>query len=151
MAIRMLEFVMENTRAIYRAIGAALIAGQPVGACPISLRVAAGMPVGGGVHANLATPVLMNNTSHHTGGSVESPTPTITTGGQGALVAPLTSDYYGNASTAHSADRPLGTVTTLDRHGLVGVVLGLSAAGAARALIASVLPRGAAKRRAVRA
>lgn len=88
----------------------------------------------GGVHANLATPLLMNNTSHHTGGRADGPVPTVTTGGQVALVAPLTTDYYGSASTAHHAEKPLGTVTTLDRHGLVGVVLGLSAAGAARAL-----------------
>lgn len=58
----------------------------------------------------------------------------VTTGGQCGLVAPLTCDYYGNASTAHPVGQPLGTATTLDRHAAVNVVLGLTADGMAKAL-----------------
>lgn len=107
-----------------------------------STRVDDSLPsiTAGGVHANLATPLMMNNTTHHTGGRVDDSAPTMTTGGQCGLVAPLTTDYYGNATTAHRGDASLGTVTTRDRHGLVGVitrvmgVLNLSASGAQRAL-----------------
>lgn len=42
------------------------------------------------------------------------PMRTQTTRHQGALVVP----YYGTAATAHSADEPIGTLTTRDRYGL---------------------------------
>mgnify|MGYP001810520143 CR=1 FL=1 len=113
-----------------------------------------------GVKQGLAMPVLMNNTSGHTGARADSPMPTITTGGQGAvvaavgavlshfrhgggqagkvdeplatptsggnhasLVAALMVEYYGASGKGRSAKEPLGTPTTVDRHGLVSVVI----------------------------
>jgi DNA (cytosine-5)-methyltransferase 1 len=52
-----------------------------------------------------------------------SPAPTITTGGHAALVAALMLKFYGNETGGQSAKLPLGTVTTLDRHAVVCVVL----------------------------
>jgi DNA (cytosine-5)-methyltransferase 1 len=79
--------------------------------------------VSGGMHHGIVAPVLVNNTSGHTGGSVKSPAPTITTGGHAALVAALMLKFYGNETGGQSAKLPLGTVTTLDRHAVVCVVL----------------------------
>lgn len=102
------------------------------------------LPVDGPINAihaqgnnfGVATPVCIH--AHHGGGQAtraDSPTPGITAGGVHANVCvPLTTDYYGNASTAHPANEPLGTATTVDRHGVVGVMLGLGADGAKRAL-----------------
>jgi DNA (cytosine-5)-methyltransferase 1 len=114
-----------------------------------------GTLVGAGKHA-LVAPVLMHNTTHHTGGPVTGPLPTITTGGQTALVAPVLTTlrahtgptradeplrtitsggthaglvaallvkFYGTAKGGQDLREPLGTVTTVDRHGLVVVRL----------------------------
>lgn len=114
----------------------------------------------GGNNFGLATPVLMNNTTHHQGGRVDAPTPTVTTGGQAGLVTPvmeymrhgggqhsdarepmlgmtaggthagmvaaLLTEFYGSGSgkSGRRVGEPMGAVTTLDRHGLVVVVLG---------------------------
>ena len=105
----------------------------------------------------VVTPVLMHNTTGHTGGPVAGPLPTVTTGGQTGLVAPVLSYYrhgggqhsgldapmltptaqgthaslvaalfvkfYGSGGQWGRAADPLGTVTTIDRHGLVVCVL----------------------------
>jgi DNA (cytosine-5)-methyltransferase 1 len=110
-----------------------------------------------GVKQAVVCPVLMNNTTHHTGGRVDGQVPTVTTGGQGAVVAPvmaylnhggkqvggvdeplrtvvsggghamlvaaLLTSFYGNNKGGAKANAPLGTVTTLDRHGLVCVLI----------------------------
>lgn len=108
-------------------------------------------------HRAIVTPVLMNNTTGHTGGPVTDPAPTVTTGGQAGVVAPVMAflnhggkqvggvdeplrtvvaggghaglvaalmvSFYGNNKGGHRADMPLHTVTTLDRHGLVCVLI----------------------------
>lgn len=117
-----------------------------------------GTPVNG-VKQGLVTPVLMNNTSHHTGGRVGSPLPTVTTGGQTGLVAPVLSymrhgggqhsdardpmlgmtaggthaglvaallvEYYtsGSGKSGRRVSEPMGAIPTVDRHGLVCVVI----------------------------
>lgn len=59
---------------------------------------------------SLATPVLMNNTSGHTGGRADVPAPTVTTGGQAALVTPIVS-YMRHGGGQHSDTRqPLGAI-----------------------------------------
>jgi DNA (cytosine-5)-methyltransferase 1 len=73
----------------------------------------------------MATPVM--SYMHHGGGQhsdARDPLHGITAQGTHAgLIVPLTTDYYGNASTAHPVDKPLGAVTTLDRHAAVNAVL----------------------------
>ena len=111
-----------------------------------------------GAKQALVSALLMNNTTHHTGGRVDGALPTVTTGGQAGLVAPvfahfrhgggqhqrvdepgatptsggnhaalvaaLLVEFYGSGSgkSGRSMRGPMGTPTTLDRHGLVGVV-----------------------------
>lgn len=128
---------------------------------PECRAVPAGEPLGTVLprdHRALVTPLLMHNTTHHQGGPVTGPTPTVTTGGQTGLVAPVMAylnqgakqsgpvvgepmrtvvaggghaalvaalmvKFYGAEKGGQDARRPLGTVTTLDRHGLVCCVI----------------------------
>lgn len=119
-----------------------------------------------GVKRAVVSPILMNNTTNHTGGRVDGPMPTVTTGGQGGLVslvgavgapllayhrhgggqasdvrapmlgmtangthaglvAALLTEFYGSGSgkSGRRVTEPMGAVTTLDRHGLVTVVI----------------------------
>lgn len=63
----------------------------------------------------VVTPVLMNNTSSHTGGRCDGPVPTITTGGQGGLVTPVMAtigwgERDGQAPRCGSVLDPLTTI-----------------------------------------
>jgi len=60
----------------------------------------------------VATPLFVHQTSHHTGGRVDGSVPTVTTGGQTALVSPVIAQYFGGM-VGHRADRGLGTITTV--------------------------------------
>jgi DNA (cytosine-5)-methyltransferase 1 len=76
----------------------------------------------GGGKASLVATHLLNNTSGHSGASIDAHVPTITNGGHAALVASFLATYYG---TEQSGDlqQPLGTQTTRDRFGLVTVTI----------------------------
>jgi DNA (cytosine-5)-methyltransferase 1 len=68
--------------------------------------------------------VLRNNCDAK---SVEEPLPTVCASGNHiaevrALLAPFIAKHYGGV-VGHGVDRPLGTVTTVDHHSLVGVTL----------------------------
>ncbi len=71
-----------------------------------------------GVKQAIASPVLMTNTSGHTGGKVGRPVPTITTGGHHGVACPVLSEYYGNSTGGRRVDEQLGAVVTHDRHGV---------------------------------
>ncbi len=64
-----------------------------------------------GAKQAVVTPLLMNNTTHHTGGRVESPVPTITTGVQGGLVAPVLTFYRHGGGQDGRVDDPVQAVT----------------------------------------
>lgn len=80
-----------------------------------------------GVKQGLVSPVLMHNTTGHTGGRVDGTLPTVTTGGQTGMVspllAPMTMSAGGPECKAEPADRTLGTVLTRDHRALVAPVL----------------------------
>jgi DNA (cytosine-5)-methyltransferase 1 len=75
-------------------------------------------------HRAVAMPVIMHNTTGHTGGTMEQPLPTVTTGGQSGLVCPVALAFYGAESGGRDVLEPLGTVTTHDRHGIVAAAVG---------------------------
>lgn len=80
-----------------------------------------------GVKQGLVSPVLMHNTTGHTGGRVDGTLPTVTTGGQTGMVspllAPMTMSAGGPECKAEPADRTLGTVLTRDHRAMVAPVL----------------------------
>lgn len=47
------------------------------------------------------------------------PLSTISTSGAIGFVTPLIDKYYGSETSAHEADKPLATITTKDRFGLI--------------------------------
>lgn len=78
-----------------------------------------------GVKQAVVSPVLMHNTTHHTGGPVGGLVPTVTTGGQTGLVSPVLVGAGGStyAGKPVPADRPMGTVKCDDRRAVVAPVL----------------------------
>jgi DNA (cytosine-5)-methyltransferase 1 len=56
--------------------------------------------------------------------NLNDPLPTVMTSGGHALVAPFMVTYYSRGAHAHSVGKPMPTVTTHDRFGLVGAKLG---------------------------
>lgn len=76
-----------------------------------------------GSHQSLVAVHLTHNyTSNTAGGSgdLDEPLKTVTTGGHAALVASFLASYYGQG-IGQKADKPMRTVTTKDRMGLVTV------------------------------
>ena len=82
----------------------------------------------GGGHG-VAVPVMTQ--FRHGGGqtqAVDASLPGITAGGNhSALIAPVATDYYGASSHAKPVDAALGTLTTLERHGVASCVLSTEA------------------------
>lgn len=77
--------------------------------------------------ACLVTPYLGVNTSGHTGGAVEEPVHTITTGGHHALIAPTLIQYHTettkNGVRGQSIDEPIMTLDSSPRYGLVSAYI----------------------------
>lgn len=71
----------------------------------------------------LVTAFLANNTTHHTGGKVDDPMPTVTTGGQAAIVAPVMA-YMRHGGGQHSkADAPMLGMTAGGNHAMLVAAL----------------------------
>ena len=64
-------------------------------------------------------PLFIPQQSCGTVKTTDVPLSTIATGGAIGLVTPLILKYYGNEAGANTAEKPLGTITTRDRFGLV--------------------------------
>lgn len=96
--------------------------GEREGQAPRVLDIQAplGTVVAGGVKHGLVAATLVTNTSGHAPTDLTQPMPTLATGGHQALVAAFLQQYYGTTQGS-SADAPLPTVTTVDRHSLVTV------------------------------
>jgi len=69
-----------------------------------------------GAKQAVVTPVLMHNTTHHTGGPVTAPTPTVTTGGQTGLVAPVLAYLNHGEKQTGGVSEPLRTVVSGGGH-----------------------------------
>lgn len=69
-----------------------------------------GKGAGAGHALAIATPVVMNNTTHHTGARADGPMPTVTTGGQGTLVSPIVTPAGGPGRVPNRTDEPLNTL-----------------------------------------
>lgn len=67
----------------------------------------------------VAMPLFIPQQSAGTVKPVAEPLPTIATGGAIGLVEPLVLKYYGSEAGATTCDRPLDTITTHDRFGIV--------------------------------
>lgn len=76
---------------------------------------------GGQGKTALVTTHLMVNTSGHSGGSMNLPMPTITTGNHIAEVRAFLIKYYGSAQVGVDCREPMHTVTAKDRVGLVTI------------------------------
>jgi DNA (cytosine-5)-methyltransferase 1 len=75
-------------------------------------------------HRALVAPVLGVLRNHADAVPVTGPAPTVCSGGNhAALVAALLVKFYGAEKGGQDARKPLGTVTTRDRHGLVCVAI----------------------------
>lgn len=72
-----------------------------------------------GVITPVAMPLFIPQQSSGTAKPVGEPLPTIATCGAIGLVEPLLLKYYGSEVCATTCDRPLDTITTRDRFGLV--------------------------------
>lgn len=71
----------------------------------------------------LVSAFLMNNTTHHTGGKVDDPIPTVTTGGQAAMVAPVMT-YARHGGGQHSKmDAPMLGMTAGGNHAMLVAAL----------------------------
>lgn len=69
---------------------------------------------------SLVEPYLIHLRGTSTAHSIDSPAPAVTSGGGHlGLCKPFLTKFYGSESEPHSIDKPLGTVTTKDRFGLV--------------------------------
>lgn len=75
--------------------------------------------------AALVAPVMayMNQGGKQSGGCDEPARTVVAGGNHAALVSALMMEYYGNNQTLRRGDAPLGCCTTVDRHGLVSVVI----------------------------
>jgi len=71
-----------------------------------------------GVAMPILEPMLLGQQSGATARPVSQPSPTVATAGAIRLIEPFLVEYYGNGG-ASSVDKPLKTVTTKERHGLV--------------------------------
>ena len=80
--------------------------------------------VGRGTQQQLVTSSLVTLRNNCVGQSVEQPLTTITaTGKHHAEIRAFLIKYYGNEADGHGLAKPLGTVTTRDRFGLVTVMI----------------------------
>lgn len=77
-------------------------------------------------HCGVAVPVMayLNHGGKQSGPVGEPLRTVVGGGGHSMLVAALLTSFYGNNKGGQSVGSPMGTVTTLDRHGLVVCVLG---------------------------
>lgn len=83
-----------------------------------------------GVKQAVVTPLLMNNTTGHAGGRADGSVPTVTTGGQCGMVAPLLSPAGGAGRVAHPADECMRALVCRESYGLVApVVVGAGGSG----------------------
>ena len=71
----------------------------------------------------LVSALLMNNTTHHTGGRVDGLVPTVTTGGQAGLVAPVMAYLNHGGKQTGRADEPLRTVVGGGNHAMLVAAL----------------------------
>ena len=71
-----------------------------------------------GTHS-VIVPLFIPQQSKGTVKPVENALSTISTSGAIGVVAPLIDKYYGGEKSAHEADKPLPTITTKDRFGLI--------------------------------
>lgn len=76
-----------------------------------------------GVKQAVVSPVLMNNTTHHTGGRVDGTLPTVTTGGQAGLVAPVLAYMNHGGKQVANVDEPLRTVVSGGNHAMLVAAL----------------------------
>ncbi|MGR6906169.1 DNA cytosine methyltransferase [Lysinibacillus sp. BSL11] len=75
----------------------------------------------------LVTPMLLVNTTGHSGSKLDEPIKTITTGGHHALVTPFLATYYTettkNGVRGQTLKEPIATIPTANRFGLVNAFL----------------------------
>lgn len=80
---------------------------------------------GNGTGEGLVTPMLCYLNRHTRATRPDEPMNAVLSGGgHAAMVAPFLVQYYTQGSASTRADKPLGCCTTVDRHGLVTVVIG---------------------------
>lgn len=76
-----------------------------------------------GVKQGVVCPVLMNNTTGHTGGRVDGPAPTVTTGGQGAVVAPVMTYMRHGGGQVGRVTEPMGATMAGGTHAVLVAAL----------------------------
>lgn len=82
-----------------------------------------GRGAGAGHSLGVISPVLMNNTTHHTGGRVDGVLPTVTTGGQAGLVAPVMAYLNHGGKQSGTVCEPLRTVVGGGNHAMLVAAL----------------------------